>query len=649
MRGSGGRSGVRYEVALSSLSEALQKAFIGDVGHDVQSPAQTIGCGYAPARNQAKRRAYVYRVVQEALDAPRGSPERKAEVLRAAKKWNVPTRTIYRWIADNERSGGDIDSFTRKRPSDAGKRRVWVSRQFDAAWIADGRSADELPGLGDEIDLLLCRCWASHYQRAGWEMVRRRALAMFKRDLAARGIEVADTALYVCQRRVMQFQADRRLDIREHDRKLHDDRKPRITRDATGLAPMEVVVMDVKPLDCIVKRADGTTAWPKMIAFMDWGTHRVFRYLVLLAQGEGVRQEHVTDAFKAMVAHRDWGFPQQLYRDNGSEFAHFDKIKAALELINEPGARTIVNAKPYSGASKPIESKFATLDRAVFSQIRGWAGHDRLNKKTQTVGKPPAPYPGTFKEFVAEVDIRMDEFETFVIKSGAFKGYSPQGWYKKKVDAGWGPVTISDSALEAAFAKRDKRWVDRGAMSINGKLYRHPELLAFNGQQLEIAFPYQRESIPLFNHPDYGWTGLVEDMPYLPGALDGALESSRMQTAAESALRSRRRQLVPVSRTEAIAANVTILPTRASPAPLLDVAMSAEAATFAGARIEAERNRSETAREASAARKRERERDQELSWSVLDRLGAGLNLVGSDGHEFEQRRTANLLREQGHG
>lgn len=611
-QGALGQGGLRFEVALSSLPEAVQRAFWDGFGNDFQGDHATaliavaspvVGCGYVPAPNQSERVNRVYRIIQEALDAPRGSPERKVEVLRAAKKWSVGETTIYRWLRDHEAAGGDSNSFARRRPSDAGRRRVSVSREFDAAWIEAGHDPAELPALGDAIDHQIKRAWASSAQRAGQSRVRKVAIGLFRRDLAARGIELPASAFQISDRRIKApSEKYRLLDVRENDRKRWDDMKPRITRDATGLEPMAIVVMDVKPLDNIVRRADGTTAWPKMIAFQDWGTHRVFRYFVLLAKGEGVRQEHVVDAFMAMVSHPDWGFPQQLYRDNGSEFAVFDKIRDALALINDPNVRTIVNAKPYSGASKPIESKFASLDRAVFSQMMGWAGGNRLDKKTQTVGKPPAPYHGSFEDFVREADYRIADYENDTIGSGAFEGRSPAGWFAAKLEAGWRAVRVDPLALEASFARHETRRVDRGAVSIGGQLFRHPELP--NGETVTIALPYQRGSTPMVSLPGFGWASLQTDMPFLPGDIAGAVEAGRMQQRSERAARGLRRTVAPIAPTEALAPNVVALPGRASRAPLIDLAMSEEAKSFAGARIEAASKEAEEQTEAEQAKAR---------------------------------------------
>lgn len=580
----GGRSGLRYEVALSSLSEELQSRYNADAGYDDQHayapPPGRIG---AVAPNQSAEIERRYRVIQEAIDFPRSSTERAAEIERAARKWDVPVRTIHRWIADLDKSGDDINALGRKRPSDAGAKRVHVSRPFDARHRAAGMPEEQLAQLGEQVTHLIQRGWTSPAQRAGWRTVRREVVTALQIDLRERGIAIDVSAPDISQRRIMESQHYRAFDIRAHDRKRYDDMKPRIRRNNAALAPMAQIVMDVKRLDCIVRRSDGSTVWPKMIGFMDTGTHRLFRHFVLLAPGEGIRQEHVVEAFLAMVQHEEWGFPQQLYRDNGSEFFVMDMVRDGIALINERGARTIINAKPYSGASKPIESKFAVLDRMVFSQMRGWAGGNRMNKKTQTVGKPPAPFPNGFDAFVQEANERIEVFEHDAILSGPFKGKSPQVCFAEHKANGWRPVHVHPVALDAAFCKRDTRRVDRGGVRIEGAYWRHPELP--NGQTVSIALPWRRGACPLVDIPGLGWAALIPDMQFLPGEIKGAIESGRMQQRADRATRQLGHYAKPLDLDRHHRERVVALPGRAAAAPLIDNLMSEQAATFVGARI----------------------------------------------------------------
>ncbi len=255
-----------------------------------------------------------------------------------------------------------------------------------------------------------------------------------------------------------------------NDSKRFHDGLPRIQRDFTHLPPMELVVADTKHLDVIVRRADGTPAWPKMVAFLDLGTGRVFASLFLLNRREGITQEHVIEAFCKMVADPAWGLPRTLYLDNGPEYLGLDKIKPALNLLGEGGRRIIIKARPYNAAAKPIESLFSRLDRYVFSQIDGYAGGNRMAKQTQHLGKEPQPYPGTWDEFCGLCATLIADFQSNPL-GGVWSDRSPLEWYSQKVRAGWASVTVDRLELEAAFSEKATRRVDRGVLHIGGADY----------------------------------------------------------------------------------------------------------------------------------------------------------------------------------
>lgn len=280
----------------------------------------------------------------------------------------VSIRSMQRWVARFEAAEGDINSLRRWSRNEPASRRVWVSRTFDREYLKVCDPA-LLPSLRAKIDQLIRAAWVSPAQRAGWNQVRREATTAFARHLHGMHINLPDAAITLSQRRIREARHFRIVDVREHDRKTYDDQLPRIRRSNEVLVPMQQIVMYVKVVDCAIRRDDSTIAWPRMIAFMDTATQRVFRRFFLLKPSEGIRQEHVAAVLLEMISDPWWGFPQQLYRDNGSEFFILDMIRMALEELQEQKARTIINARPYSAASKPIESKFASLDRFVFSQM----------------------------------------------------------------------------------------------------------------------------------------------------------------------------------------------------------------------------------------------------------------------------------------
>lgn len=518
--GMGGQSGRAWEVSLASLPWDLQSA-----ADPVQSAPQATFQSASSDRSGVA--AIRFRAVAQALSLTARSPERKAAIGAAAARVGASERTLYRWVAQYERSG--LRGLGRRRPANAGKRRVQVSRPFDQAFRSAGGLETDLACIGVEVDRNLKALWASRAEHAGVHEIRRLAEFLLWESCETHGLKVAREACRISRRRAESFAHYRVVNQRRNDRKAFDDAKPRIRRDWTMLAPMERVVADVKHLDVIVQREDGAPAWPKIVAFMDAGTGRVFVYPVLLERGEGVRQEHVIEAFIAMVSNPNWGFPQGLYLDNGAEFGALAKIDHALQLLNQPGARTLIYARPYNASAKPIESLFARLDRYVFSMLPGYAGPDRLRKKTQTVGRPPKPYPGTWASFCETVQGLIHAHNQRPV-GGLWAERSPDAWFNEKVQKGWAPAQVDPWALDSAFSDHDSRRVDRGVLRINGVRYTHPLIHALPARTVvDLAIPWRRGAEPLFRTLSGAWAPLRRETPYPARWIEGARESSRRQ------------------------------------------------------------------------------------------------------------------------
>jgi hypothetical protein len=518
--GRGGAGGLSHQVAVDSLPDDVRVR----LGGGASAAAAPFPLFVTPhdQRTLAKLSA-----IEEVLQHPTGSQARRLAAERAARAHLVTARTIYRWLARYERDG--LRGLGRTRPTNHGKRRVLVSREFDRAYLAAELPKVGLRDIASQLDRTLKGFWASRAEQAGATEIGRLAEFVLTESCEQRGVQLPQTAMRLSRRRAERFAHYRVVNQRRNDRKAFDDAKPRIRRDWTGLAPMERVIADVKHLDVIVQRPDGSTAWPKIIAFMDAGTGRVFVHPVLLERGEGVRQEHVIEAFLAMVADPAWGFPQGLYLDNGSEFAAMAKIDGALQLLNAPGVRTTIYARPYNAAAKPIESLFARLDRYVFALLPGYAGPNRLAKKTQALGKPPQPYPGDWEQFCSTVKELIKAHNHRPV-GGPWAGRSPETWFGEKVHAGWRPARVDPSALDAAFADTDCRRVDRGVLKINGQRYSHEALVSLPSRTVvDLALPWRRGAAPLAR-VDGAWVYLRPETLYPARWIEGARESGRRQT-----------------------------------------------------------------------------------------------------------------------
>lgn len=523
--GRGGRSGIAYEVALESLPEPIGSAEDDPVGLTSEQAAP--GGLRRTVDDQAATISHRWGVVREALKHPRHSAQRSETLCAAARDIGVTKRTLYRWTQQYEAHG--VRGLARARPKNAGRPRVVVSRKFDGPFLAAGHSEAALQQIASTVHLSLKGLWASRAERAGGAEIRRMAEFLLLEACEARGLSVDRSKVRLSRRSVERFAQYRVVNQRRNDRKAFDDAKPRIRREWTALAPMERIVADVKHLDVIVTRPDGSPAWPKIVGFMDAGTGRVFVHPVLLEQGEGVRQEHVIEGFLAMVSDPQWGFPQGLYLDNGSEFGALTKIDSALQLINEPGARTIIFARPYNASAKPIESLFARLDRYVFSMMPGYAGPNRLAQKTQTVGRPPQPYPESWQEFCADLQGLIGAYHNRPV-GGPWRGRSPNEWLHEKVAAGWRSSQVEPLSLDAAFSDHDTRRVDRGVVSVKGQRFTHPALTALPSRTVvDLALPWRRGAAPLARIPQIGWVCLSRDVAFPARWIEGARESRRRQ------------------------------------------------------------------------------------------------------------------------
>ena len=216
--------------------------------------------------------------------------------------------------------------------------------------------------------------WKSRREASGCNGVKRDAQTLLQDCCDNHNVRLPSAAFQLSRRRVEEFAHYRMVNILRNNRKRRDDNKPLMRRSWTVLSPMNVVVADVKPLDVIVTRPDGSTHYARLIGFHDAATFRLFVHIVLCNPGEGIRQEHVHEGFIAMAMHSEWGFPRALYLDNGSEFGGLNKLKDVWRSCRSPNSRTIIHARHYNASAKPVESNFARLDKLFTCVMPGYAG-----------------------------------------------------------------------------------------------------------------------------------------------------------------------------------------------------------------------------------------------------------------------------------
>ncbi len=132
--GRSGRSGIQYEVRVSSLPYQLQMRF-NDHLKALETRIKATGDKAQAERNWRLNTIY------PALQHERGSKERAAAVKAIAADRHIDlhgrakrlsVRVLYEWINNYERTGS-IASLSRTKRVDAGVRRYLISKDWDTA------------------------------------------------------------------------------------------------------------------------------------------------------------------------------------------------------------------------------------------------------------------------------------------------------------------------------------------------------------------------------------------------------------------------------------------------------------------------------------------------------------------------------------
>lgn len=482
-------------------------------------------------------------VTRPALALPKQSGERRdkldelSQVLRLhpnGKTKKATRRTLEYWVRDYEADSAGLNGLMPKVRKDKGAARTVVTQAWDRAF-ADHISAGDHGQIGDKLVHYIRSLWASGArgnravsEQATTKLIElSRALNVVSFEALELGRPVTNagsaTQFQVCCVNRRMAEDHRKYGViatKNKDNAVFQDKyMPSIRRDYSDLAPRNIVVGDVHPIDIMCLRPDGTKVFPKGIAWFDPCTNELHMTFVFLEQGEGVRREHIAMSFIAMVA--EWGLPKMLYLDNGSEYSWDEMITGFTQLskltnhvfgVNdldgsaEVSARVseareaIVRSRPYNAKGKPgIEGAFSVLKGVFFANIQGWVAGDRMKMKTHMKGRDPVCFDGDEHKFM-EVAGKALEWYNKRPQQGRLKGQSPNECLRGFIDNGWGKTVLSrPEVLALAFAEEVERMPDRGRVE-----YAHwrGEALYFYDDAL---LGYDRKitlRVPAFN-PEY--------------------------------------------------------------------------------------------------------------------------------------------------
>lgn len=495
VHGRGGRSGIQYQVKVSSLPLHLQERLKA-----IQMTDEAVSRLRLGANDARLERAWKYDIIAPAVAHPFRSPQRKTEIDKldgtSRLDWTGQYRkltksTLYKWIEIYESEG--IHGLAQKVRKDKGQKRVFVSKSWsDAVPFDDETKASIERDLKQYVRGLI----AGDGQ---FKQTLVLASEKLKAITSAYGYlpndPGKDDEVFRIPQAFVQAEAQFKAVARHRkDRKASEDNKPRIRRTTAALQPMEVVVMDVHHLNIHVAREDGTYSTPKLIAFHDIATNRVFCELIQFDDRGGVRNSDIITAFVNMCRHPAFGVPEFLYVDNGSEYAFADDLEDALKLgskfIQFDGREErnrIIRAKPYNAAAKHVEGWFSKFNQQHARHIQGWRDDDPMNPKRPKLGKLHAPYPHGFDAFCDEFYSHLTAYEHMPQKGQL--NTSPALAFKRHVQAGWKATVLDPENLLTVFTRPETRVVKKHGIELRGSAWTCDGLLEFFGRTVLVHVP----------------------------------------------------------------------------------------------------------------------------------------------------------------
>ncbi|MEE4153229.1 MAG: hypothetical protein V2I27_03640 [Erythrobacter sp.] len=553
VKGRGGKNGLRYKVALTSLPTELQEAF--RISSSASNAALVPWTGDHRQRidneEEDQRARELFEKIKDATGHATDRARNEA-VDRVHERTGIPLSTLRRHVKNYDAFG--LDGLKRKKPANAGQKRCHISRAFDKAFVKAGHPPEALPELSRFVDKKIAGLWKGRAYENGENVIAELVAFLLYKECQDRGLSMSKDHCVIGRNRVRELRYFKRAAVWKYDAREHRNQNPCVRRVMTGLEPMELVVADVKHLDVLFEDIDGRKTYPKLIGFMDAGTQRIYATLVLCEKRKSITQKLVIEGFIAMCRNPLWGLPKTLYLDNGSEFGGLDKLSPAITRLNNDVGNKLIDlctygsyadfakidvkhAQPYNAQAKPIEGLFRRLDQYCFSSMKGYTGPNRTNKKTENDGREAEAWSGSWDDFSHTVWGLIEYFHQKKI-GGQWDNRSPNQIFQAKLDEGWRPDEAPDLSLELAFSTRRFVSLRQNSITYRRKKYWHDELNRLPGvEKLELFDPWFEGANPVAILPSGRALQLTEDISYHPTDKAGAQEATRRKRVSLHAIR----------------------------------------------------------------------------------------------------------------
>lgn len=273
---------------------------------------------------------------------------------------------------------------------------------------------------------------------------------------------------------------------------------------------MQMVVSDHHNWDFLVRGKDGKLFRPWITAFQD---HRSRKFV---GWAHSVYPSGISIAEGLYMLVSRFGAPETLHIDNGKDYrGQYLNGKSEMVTVENGGLSEetqveiqgvlgalgvrVIFALPYHGQSKPIERHFGTFAQDFAKEFETYVGSNTVTRpeesqayfrKVNKIEKKEVVY--TFESYMAAWEAYVEQWNaTWKHRGTGMEGRTPnevfyENWRRKR--------EVSPEYLEIAFAKTDRRVVQRDGVRIDGALYWGAELPRYRGASVLVKRTFAAQS-----------------------------------------------------------------------------------------------------------------------------------------------------------
>jgi len=451
--GAGGKSGLKYEIALPSLSQAAQDRY-----HGKEREQQDILHYTGKQRDEANEKAWI--VVQYHQSSL--SPDKFVEKFNTENPSEdaITKSKLFRW--QRKYKSGDVAGLIDQRGG-------------------HNRGQDTIP---DEA-------WECFY--ALYMTQQKRSIKLCY-DLIKPSFQNIPSAS-AFERKVRQIPLYAILYYREGS-KAFKDALPSMERSKLDIESNDIWFSDHHLADVFVKSADGQKAIrPWLTVFFDARSNKVMSFV---ARNADPNATVVKQCFR--IGAEQHGIPNEVYFDNGKDYrSKYFSRDYPMSLGNQLNIGMIYATK-YHGQAKTVERFFGTFTNRFSRRFQTYTGCNAKIRPEcmQTSDKEILKLAPSLTEYIKMLAAYIQEYNNTPSKGRDLDGKCPDQVYFENLKT---KRVISDcDALRLLCGNSEERTVHKNGISIKNNNYYHELLASHVGERVIVVYdPDNIDKINVFD------------------------------------------------------------------------------------------------------------------------------------------------------